>query len=102
MSALKPWALFVVTWASLATLAQANPKTGFSDWMVWSATTGVVNNDNPGASQMANVRPDVFLNFGSAPYAEEGALTTGSGQPWYTSPSYTNLFKGGAPTAADE
>ena len=42
-----------------------------------------------------------FINFGNAPYAEASNLTTGTPQPWYTSPSVTQAF-GGTPTAAQQ
>jgi hypothetical protein len=101
MSALKTWALFVPAWCAMATLAQADPGGGFSDWTVWSAESHVVNG-NAGGAQIIPSKPDVYLNFGTSPYAEESALTSGSAQPWYTSPSYTKFFNGAAPSAADE
>jgi hypothetical protein len=101
MSALKTWALFVLAWCAMATMAQADSIAGFADWTVWSAGSGVVNG-NPGGSRQTIANPDVYLNFGTSPYAEESSLTTGSAQPWYTSPSYTKFFNGAAPTAADE
>jgi hypothetical protein len=42
-----------------------------------------------------------FINFGNASYAEAGSLTTGTPQPWYTSPAVTQAF-GSTPTAAQQ
>jgi hypothetical protein len=44
---------------------------------------------------------DAFVNFGTAPYSEASVLTTGTSQPWYTSPSVTKAF-GGTPDAAQQ
>jgi hypothetical protein len=41
---------------------------------------------------------DAFINLGQGPYAEASTITTGSPQPWYTSPTAASVF-GGAPTA---
>lgn len=39
---------------------------------------------------------DALINFGSAPYAGAGSLTTGGAQAWYTSPVVRDLY-GGTP-----
>ncbi|MDR3636670.1 MAG: PEP-CTERM sorting domain-containing protein [Isosphaeraceae bacterium] len=44
---------------------------------------------------------DAFLNFGSGPYAEASAITTGGAQSWYLSPGVANLF-GGTPNAQQQ
>jgi hypothetical protein len=49
----------------------------------------------------APAAPDAFLNFGDGAYAESGALTTGTIQPWYNSPAVTHVF-GGTPTARQQ
>ncbi|GAC1474732.1 MAG: hypothetical protein NVSMB9_25670 [Isosphaeraceae bacterium] len=40
--------------------------------------------------------PDAFINFGNGPNAQAADLTTGPIQPWFSSPSVTQVF-GGTP-----
>jgi hypothetical protein len=42
-----------------------------------------------------------FINMGSGPYPEASALTSGTAQPWYDSPTVAKYF-GGVPTAAQQ
>lgn len=44
---------------------------------------------------------DALINFGTAPYASAGVLTTGGAQAWYTSPVVQSLF-GGTPDAQQQ
>lgn len=43
---------------------------------------------------------DAFINFGSAPYADQTLLTTGNAQPWYSSASVLKAF-GHAPSGQE-
>ena len=43
---------------------------------------------------------DAFINFGTAPYADQAILTTGTAQSWTTSPSLVTAF-GHVPTTAE-
>jgi hypothetical protein len=47
-------------------------------------------------------RADAFLNFGNAPYAGASLMTTGTPQPWYTSPVVEKYFGGMEPNAQQQ
>jgi hypothetical protein len=59
-------------------------------------------NSLPSASTTPLSPPvDAFINLGQGPYAEASTITTGTPQPWYTSPAAISAF-GGAPTSAQQ
>ena len=45
---------------------------------------------------------DAYLNFGGSSYLESSMLTTGTIQPWYTSPSVTKFFGGASPNTQQQ
>lgn len=128
MSALKTWALTFLVWMAMATLARANPTSILWDWTAWVAGSGIREGSlgsvgssggesarsyeqpaNHGSSststfsqqQATAFTPDAFLNFGTAPYAEQSVLTVGVAKPWYTSAAVANVF-GRTPTVQEQ
>jgi hypothetical protein len=47
-------------------------------------------------------KADAFLNFGNGPYPDASLMTTGTAQPWYTSPVVEKYFGGVAPDAQQQ
>jgi PEP-CTERM motif len=113
MPARKTWALAILAWGSMATLAQADPTTFLWDWTAWVAgtgvsqgTTGTVGTGDTGNATQTTPPPptspaDAFLDFGNAPYPEQASLTIGTAQSWVNSPSVTKAY-GGTPTPAQQ
>ncbi|MDR3623227.1 MAG: hypothetical protein P4L85_27990 [Paludisphaera borealis] len=64
-------------------------------------STGSINSSASATTASLAPPVDAFINLGQGPYAEASTITTGSPQPWYTSPTATSVF-GGTPTAAQQ
>ena len=54
----------------------------------------------PVATPNPTTQYDAFINFGTAPYADQALLTTGTAQSWTSSPSLLNAF-GYTPSASE-
>ena len=55
----------------------------------------------PAAAPAQGGMVDAFLNFGTGPYSEASAITTGGAQAWFLSPQVNSLF-GGTPNAQQQ
>jgi hypothetical protein len=55
----------------------------------------------PQAATTSSSTPDAYLNFGTSAYPEQSVLTVGNAQPWYDSPSVTQVY-GGVPNAQQQ
>jgi hypothetical protein len=56
----------------------------------------------PSTAASASTVANGFINFGSSNYADASGLTSGTPQPWYTSPVVQSLYGGQAPSAAQQ
>jgi hypothetical protein len=109
MTVVRTWALTVMAWGAMTTLAHADPTSLLWDWSAWAQSGGVVGgNTNSGGSSPTLSSPttaisDAFLNFGTdtSSYPGQSALTIGTPQPWYDSPAVTKVY-GGVPTPAQQ
>src|SRR5262245_7426367 len=110
MSALRTWALTVLVWGAMATLAEAGSIPFLWDWSAWVGRTGIKESvaaptptptptaiptpPSPPAPLPAQPvgPPDAYLNFGTSGYPEQSVLTIGTAQPWYTSAAVAKAF----------
>ena len=108
MSALKTWALVVLSWGAMGTLAHADSIAIAWDWTAW-VQSGVIQRSasTSTSSSSAGTPPsgtpaDAYLNFGTSPNPEQSLLTTGTAAPWYTSPAVSKAYGGSTPTLAQQ
>ena len=125
MSALKTWAVTVLAWGVMATVAHASPLSLFGQWSSWVSETGVRQGIiSSGSSSAVEIpaqpsiapdaitsvtsapnspasHPDAYLNFGTSSYPEQSTLTVGTASPWYDSPSVSSAF-GHTPDAQEQ
>ena len=111
MSVAKVCSGFALILGIAATTAVADPVTANGAPRYWNWTARVsslrqIINDARQAPSIstasAPAAADAYINFGGGPYAEASSLTTGSGQPWYTSPAVEKFFGGQEPNAAQQ
>ena len=130
MSAVKTLACGIVAWAGLAAASHAAPMSFGGTSFSWTNFAGVATG-NPNVVSNAPVAPapvqaaplaletlsapaptasappaqggmvDAYLNFGTGPYAEASAITTGGASAWFLSPQVASLY-GGTPSAQQQ
>ena len=57
---------------------------------------------NPAPEMQSGGPANAFINFGNAAYPEISQLTTGTPEPWYTSPVVTKFFGGSNPDLSQQ